>query len=181
MTPPGPHDTLHTALNVNIETPWGPFSKFRSPWPSRKVVSPSEGGYDLIPRWPLKPTRTSFGPHTPATPPTRGAETACLLLAGPPAAPNGVQPPPTPSQAGWDLTWALVLTTLTSRAAPGPASSPEPYQHIDPREGVVRVVQGVDQLIHPIAGLAVPVETNTHGSTMGKTPNELRGDTRELF
>lgn len=47
-----------------------------------------------------------------------------------------------------------------------------PYQLIHSREGVVCVVQGVDQLVHPIVGLAVSIETNAHCSTASKTPNK---------
>lgn len=47
-----------------------------------------------------------------------------------------------------------------------------PYQLVNSREGVVRVVQGVEQLVYPIVGLTVSIETNTHRSTTSKTPNK---------
>lgn len=47
-----------------------------------------------------------------------------------------------------------------------------PYQLIHSREGVVCVVQGVDQLVHPIVSLAVSIEANTHCSTTGETPKK---------
>lgn len=47
-----------------------------------------------------------------------------------------------------------------------------PYQLVNSREGVVRVVQGVDQLVHPIVGLTVSIETNTHSGTTSKAPNK---------
>lgn len=46
----------------------------------------------------------------------------------------------------------------------------KPYQSVDPREGVVRVVQGLDQLVHAIVGLAISIETNAHRSTASKSP-----------
>lgn len=90
---------------------------------------------------------------------------ACLLLAGPSGSPTGR---PTPLESSWpDLTGASVGTRLTLRAVPG---CPGPYQHIDPGEGVVGVVQGVEQLIHPVVGLAVSIETRAHCSAVGETP-----------
>lgn len=50
-----------------------------------------------------------------------------------------------------------------------------PYQLINSREGVVRVVQGIDQLMHPIVGLTASVETNAHRSTTSKTPEQRLG------
>ena len=47
---------------------------------------------------------------------------------------------------------------------------PGPYQHIDPGEGVVGVVQGIEQLVHPVVGLAVSIETHAHRSAVGETP-----------
>ena len=96
--------------------------------------------------------------------------------------PKGRPPrPPRQSQACWDVTGALVLSTLTSRAAPGPArpaAAHEPYQRVYPGEGVVRVVQGVDELVHAVVGFAISIETDTHRSTAGKTPNKVRGDSQ---
>ena len=90
---------------------------------------------------------------------------ACLLLAGPSGSPKGH---PIPLEPSWpDLTGASVGTRLTSRAAPG---CPGPYQHIDPGEGVVGVVQGVEQLVHPVVGLAVSIETHAHRRAVGETP-----------
>lgn len=53
------------------------------------------------------------------------------------------------------------------------------YQLVNSREGVVRVVQGVDQLVHPIVGLTVSIETDTHCSTTSKTPNKGDVTSRE--
>lgn len=35
---------------------------------------------------------------------------------------------------------------------------------------MVGVVQGVEQLVHPVIGLAVSIETRAHRSAVGKTP-----------
>lgn len=35
---------------------------------------------------------------------------------------------------------------------------------------MVGVVQGVEQLIHPVVGLAVSIETRAHCSAVGETP-----------
>lgn len=63
------------------------------------------------------------------------------------------------------------LADLMSCACAQPPAH-NPYQLIHSREGVVRVVQGVDQLVHPIIGLTVSIETNAHRSTTSKTPNK---------
>ena len=35
---------------------------------------------------------------------------------------------------------------------------------------MVGVVQGVEQLVHPVVGLAVSIETHAHRSAVGETP-----------
>lgn len=51
--------------------------------------------------------------------------------------------------------------------------APRPYQRVDAGQGVVGVVQGVEQLINPVVGLAVPVEADTDSRAAGGegTPN----------
>lgn len=55
--------------------------------------------------------------------------------------------------------------------------APRPYQRVDAGQGVVGVVQGVEQLINPVVGLAVPVEADTDSRAAGGegTPNQRRG------
>lgn len=60
------------------------------------------------------------------------------------------------------------------------ASCHEAYQFIHPREGVVCIIQGVDQLVHTIVGLAVSIEANAHCSTVSKTQTKVRGDIDSL-
>lgn len=44
----------------------------------------------------------------------------------------------------------------------------QPYQRVDAVQGVVGVVQGVEQLINPIICLAVPVKADTDSRTVGR-------------
>ena len=57
--------------------------------------------------------------------------------------------------------------------------APQPYQRVDAGQGVVGVVQGVEQLVDAVVGLAVPVEANADGRAAGRegTPGQ-RGGTR---
>lgn len=149
------------------------------------MSSTPEDEWDLTPPCPRAPTGPSSLPPLALTalapfPPGKQKLPVCSWQDQlQPQMESSTPSSPGAERAGSD--WALVLTTLTSPAVPGPASCPEPYQRIDPGEGVIGIVQGVDQLVHPIVGLAVSIEANAHRSTKGKNPNEVRGGTRELF
>lgn len=51
-----------------------------------------------------------------------------------------------------------------------------PYQGVDAGEGLVGVVQGVEQLENPVVGLAVPVEADANGRTVGREGALVRGE-----
>lgn len=50
----------------------------------------------------------------------------------------------------------------------------QPYQCVDASQGVVGVVQGVEQLVHPIVGLAVPIEADTDSRAGGREGTRVR-------
>lgn len=52
---------------------------------------------------------------------------------------------------------------------------PRPYQGVDAGQGVVGVVQGVEQLVHPVVGLAVPVEADADGHAGAERGPRLEG------
>lgn len=124
-----------------------------------------------------RPTRGCWAKSRPEVSLGQGHRN-CLPLAG--RLLRGQPSPQHPPHSSEGCSWAP-----ESRLAPlfcGPTDlmgcvcaqppSHHPYQLVNSREGVVRVVQGVDQLVYPIVGLTVSIETDTHCSATSKTPNK---------
>lgn len=54
-----------------------------------------------------------------------------------------------------------------------------PYQGVDASEGLVGVVQGIEQLENAVVGLAVPIEADANGCAVGREGTLMRGEVLE--
>lgn len=117
------------------------------------VTSPSRArrGMAAPGAWPQK-ARLSLAAQDAWVPPARCLPSQCFN-----------QTPGGESMRPWGL----------QRGSDGGDPASRPYQRVDAGQGVVGVVQGVEQLINPVVGLAVPVEADTDSRTVGRegTPN----------
>jgi len=67
-----------------------------------------------------------------------------------------------------------VCSRAALRVMEGAGEVSQPYQCVDASQGVVGVVQGVEQLVHPIVGLAVPIEADTDSRAGGREGTRVR-------